>query len=61
MVFQEIHDLDSFGHTITPDEEDFSTFDVPLLTNDQVDEAFHSSNNQVSEAILKLSVSSGTL
>lgn len=47
MVFQEIQDLDSFGHTVTVDEEDLYTFNVPFLTNDQVNESFIVSDNQV--------------
>lgn len=47
MVFQEIQDLDSFGHTVTVDEEDLYTFNVPFLTNDQVNKSFIVSDNQV--------------
>lgn len=44
-MFQDIQDLDSFGHTVTVDEEDLYTFNVPF--NDQVGESFLVSDNQV--------------
>ncbi|XP_025408745.1 transcriptional activator cubitus interruptus-like isoform X2 [Sipha flava] len=43
----EIQDLDSFGHTVTADVEDLYTFNIPFLTNDQDDESFLVSDNQV--------------
>lgn len=46
-MFQDIHDLDSFGHAIIVKEEDLGTYDVPFLTNDQVDKVFLASENQV--------------
>lgn len=46
-LFQDIQNLDSFGHTITTDEGDLNTFDVPFVTNDHVDDSFLVSDNQV--------------
>lgn len=50
-IFQEIQDLDSFGHSIAADEEDLNTFDEPFLTNDLDNKTFLISNNQVSTNI----------
>lgn len=46
-ILQETHDLDSFGHTVTVDEEDLNAFEVPFLTNDLADNNFLASDNQV--------------
>lgn len=45
MIFQEVQDFDSFGHTIIADEE--VCFDIPFLTNDPVEKSFLPSDNQV--------------
>jgi len=45
VIFQEVQDFDSFGHTIIADEE--VGFDIPFLTNDPVDKSFLASDNQV--------------
>jgi len=45
VILQEVQDFDSFGHTIIADEE--VCFDIPFLTNDQVEKSFLPSDNQV--------------
>jgi len=45
VIFQEVQDFDSFGHTIIADEE--VCFDIPFLMNDQDDKSLLPSDNQV--------------